>query len=102
MKVLASETENLDSIDRGIRRTQPSSPSFVTTEDETKKRSIPPAALEANDKMIWFLTGKPASARSKYAKAFKFPTKVCKLPGCFMIRHESFIHDCNLQSSSIL
>jgi hypothetical protein len=37
--------------------------------------------VEANEKMVIFLTGKPSSARSRYAKAFKFPTKVSSSSG---------------------
>ena len=49
-----------------------------TVSQNSTKSETKPTADEINEhKMILFLTGKPASERSRYAKAFKFPTKVC-------------------------
>ncbi len=49
------------------------------------KAAAAAAAAEANEKMILFLTGRPSSARSRYAKAFKFPTKVRKKKTAFFV-----------------
>jgi hypothetical protein len=61
-----------------------STPASASTPDDnscssaSKHKTNSAAYVEANEKMILFLTGKPSSARSRYAKAFKFPTKVRK------------------------
>ena len=49
-----------------------------TVSQNNTKSETKPTTDEINEhKMVIFLTGKPVSERSRYAKAFKFPTKVC-------------------------
>jgi hypothetical protein len=47
--------------------TSPNRPKTSSSSDNEK---------DIQEKMVLFLTGKPSSARSRYAKAFKFPSKV--------------------------
>lgn len=47
--------------------TSPNGPKTSSSSDNEK---------DLQEKMVLFLTGNPSSARSRYAKAFKFPSKV--------------------------
>lgn len=59
----------------------------VNHQDNSSNRPKTPSSKddendEVHEKMVMFLTGKPSSERSRYAKAFKFPTKLFYVLEC--------------------
>mmetsp|Transcript_835 Transcript_835/g.1444 ORF Transcript_835/g.1444 Transcript_835/m.1444 type:complete len:432 (-) Transcript_835:55-1350(-) len=64
----------------------PEDVSFTHHQDTSSNRQKLPSSndneIDVQEKMVLFLTGKPSSARSRYAKAFKFPSKLFYVLEC--------------------